>query len=390
MKNLIITNGTIIADELIPQGTVVCIGDRIIYVGEEEEGEKIKKAAQSSVFEIIDAQGALIGPGLIDIHIHGSDGVDLMDGRKESLQTMARYAVKFGTVAFLPTTVTASRENTRKVSRLVADYVGGPNEAEVLGLHLEGPYINEKRKGAQYGPAIRAADLAELADLYEILGPKMRLITIAPEIEGGLAAIAWLKEKGVRTAIGHSDASYEEAVAGFAEGISQATHVFNGMRGLHHRDPGVVGAVLASPEIWAQLIADLVHVHPGAIRVLLESKGVDKIVLITDAVQAAGLPDGEYVLGDLDIVVEGGSARLPEGNLAGSTLNMMQAVKNMVESLDVSLSHAFQMASLNPARSLGLENRGWIREGNRADFVLFSPDYEVLKTIVAGRVAYAV
>lgn len=388
-QNLILTNGTVVTDKLLTQGTVVLIGDRIMYVGDEAEGAKIIAAADPGVFKVIDAQGGFIAPGFIDVHMHGSDGVELMDGTEEAIATMGRYLAKHGTVAFLPSTVTATREKTRMVSELVADYVGNSDEAEVLGIHLEGPYINETFKGAQYGPAIRRADLEELVELYTILGDKLRLITLAPEVEGSAEAIAWLKERDITVSIGHTDATYEQAVAAFEQGVTHATHTFNGMRGLHHREPGALGAILATPGIYAELIADLVHVHPGAIRLMLRSVGVDRIILITDAVQATGLPDGEYVLGDQKIFVKEGAARLAEGNLAGSTLTMLRAVQNMVRELDVSLPDAFKMASLNPAKSVGLKDRGWIREGNQADFVILTPELEIQKTIIAGQVAYS-
>lgn len=388
-KHLIITNGTVVTNELISRGTVVTIGDRIMYVGNEEEGEKIKQAAIPGVFEIIDAQGGFIAPGFIDVHMHGSAGLELMDGTEEALRTIARYLAKSGTVAFLPSTVTALKDKTRAVAELVANYAGARDEAEVLGIHLEGPYINEQYKGAQYGPAIRRADLDELAELYSILGDKLRLVTLAPEIPGSLDAIAWLKERGITVSIGHSDATYEEALAGFEAGITHATHTYNGMRGLHHREPGVLGAILATPGIWAELIADLVHVHPGAIKVLLRSVGMDQIVLITDAVQATGLPDGEYMLGDQKIFVQEGAARLAEGNLAGSTLTMLRAIRNMIDKVGVSIPDAFRMASLNPAKSIGLADMGWVQEGNRADFAILTENFEVQKTIIAGNIAYS-
>ena len=388
-KHLIITNGTIVADELITNGTVVTIGGRIMYVGDEEEGARIKEAAIPGVFEIIDAQGGFIAPGFIDVHMHGSAGLELMDGTEEAMRTMARYLATTGTVGFLPSTVTARKEKTRAVAELVANYVGADDEAEVLGIHLEGPYINEKYKGAQYGPAIRQADISELDELHGILGDKLRLVTLAPEIPGSLEAIAWLKERGVMVSIGHSDATYEQALAGFEAGITHATHTYNGMRGLHHREPGVLGAILATPGIWAELIADLVHVHPGAIQVMLRSVGAQRVVLITDAVQATGLPDGEYMLGDHPIFVKDGAARLEEGNLAGSTLTMLRAVNNMIGVVGVSISDAFRMASHNPAQSIGLKDRGWIREGNRADFVILTDGFGVQKTIIAGKVAYS-
>ena len=389
MKHLIITNGTIVTDNLIHKGTVVTIGDRIMFVGGEEEGERILAAASPHVFQVIDAQGGLIAPGLIDVHMHGADGAELMDGTREAVETMARFVAKNGTVAFLPSTVTALEEKTRLVSQVVADYQDLEDGAEVLGIHLEGPYINEKYKGAQYGPAIRPASTSELEELHAVLGEKLRLVTLAPEVPGSLEAAQWLKDRGVTVSIGHTDATYDQAVQGFKSGITHVTHTFNGMRGLHHREPGVVGAVLATPGLYAELIADLIHVHPGAIQVLLRTVGVEHLVLVTDSVQATGLPDGEYVLGDNEIFVQDGAARLADGTLAGSTLTLKQAVRNMIEEIGVHPVDALRMASLNPARTLGLEHRGWIREGNRADFVLLTADFEVQKTIIAGRVVYS-
>lgn len=367
------------------------MGDRIIYVGSEQEGKRILKVADENVFEVIDAKGNYIAPpGLIDVHIHGSDGADVMDATPpEAIGTMARFLVKYGIVGFLPSTVSAEREETRLAVQNVADYKSGGNEAEVLGIHLEGPYLNFEFKGAQYGPAIRQADLQELEQLYEILGSKLKLITMAPEVPGSKEAIAWLTERGgVTVSIGHSGASYEEAVEAFTRGgVSHVTHTYNGMRGLHHREPGgVVGAVLSSQSVTAELIADLIHVHPGAIRVMLQAIGTERIVLVSDAMQATGLSDGEYILGNLTVIVKDGIARLIEGNLASSTLTLLKAVENMVTALGVSLPEAFRMASLNPpAQAIGLKDRGWIREGNRADVIIVTPPaFETRTTIIGG------
>ncbi|HPT83103.1 MAG TPA: N-acetylglucosamine-6-phosphate deacetylase [Limnochordia bacterium] len=389
MKHLIITNGTVVADQVLEQGTVVTIGDRILLVAGKEEGERVVEAAIPGVFEIIDAQGGLIAPGLIDVHMHGCAGAELMDGTREALETMARFLAQNGTVGFLPSTVTASPEKTRLVCEVVAAYEDLADGAELIGIHLEGPYINEQYKGAQYGPAIRQADLEELEQLYGILGERLKLVTLAPEVPSGLEAVSWLKERGITVSIGHTNATYEEALAGFAQGITHVTHTYNGMRGLHHREPGVVGAVLATPGLYGELIADLIHVHPGAIKVLLRALGPERIVLVTDSVQATGLPDGEYVLGDHKIYVRDGAARLPEGSLAGSTLTLKQAVQNMIEKIGVDLVDAFRMASFNPAQTIGLKYRGWIREGYKADFVLLTPDFQVQKTIISGRVVYS-
>lgn len=385
--NLIIKNGTIVADSLINNGTVIVEEGKITHVCEKLKGDRVLGGLNLDGFKTIDAGGCYVAPGLIDIHIHGCNGAELMDGTHDALRTMARYLARTGVTAFLPTTVTASKEKTRQIAELVAAFENQAGEAQLLGIHLEGPYINEAKKGAQYGAAIRTPDFAELEHLHQILGDKMRLVTTAPEIPGGLETVDWLVERSIATSIGHSDATYEEAVAGFTRGITQVTHLFNGMSGLHHRAPGVVGAALTTPEVWVQLIADLVHVHPGAIRLVLASKTADKIILISDAIQAAGLPDGEYVLGDLPVIVKNGVATLKEGNLAGSTLNLLQAVKNMIDVCGVSITDAFRMASRNPAESIGIQGKGWIQAGYDADLIILSPRFELRQTIINGQAA---
>lgn len=384
--NLIVKNGTIVTDSLIVNGTVIVEDGKIAHVCEKLKGDRILASLNLDNFQTIDADGGYIAPGLIDIHIHGCNGAELMDGTPEALRTIARYLASTGITAFLPTTVTASKEKTRQIAELIAAFENQPGEAQLLGVHLEGPYINEAKKGAQYGAAIRTPDFSELEHLHQTLGDKMRLVTIAPEIPGGLKAVDWLVKKNIAASIGHSDATYDEAVAGFTHGISQVTHLFNGMSGLHHREPGVVGAALTTPEVWVQLIADRVHVHPGAIRLVLASKAADKIILISDAIQAAGLPDGEYVLGDLPVFVKQGVATLKEGNLAGSTLSLLQAVKNMINVCGVSIQDAFRMASKNPAESIGVRSKGWIQAGYDADLIILSPQFELRRTIINGQV----
>jgi len=386
MKRMI-TNGIVIQDELIHNGAVIFHADKIIFVGSAQDAATFLEDKEGSSYEIIDAQGGFISPGFIDVHIHGSAGVDLMDGTEQALEKMAAYCATTGTTGFLPSTVTASPDKTRRVAEVVANFNSTQLGAAVLGIHLEGPYLNAEMKGAQYGQEIRVADLKELSSLYDILGEKLKLVTLAPELPGSLEAVDWLREHHITVAIGHSNATYEQTLTGFARGITHATHTFNGMRGLHHREPGVVGAVLTSNEVYGELIADLIHVHPGAIKVMYAAKGPEGIILVTDAVQATGLPDGKYVLGDQDIFVTGGAARLKEGNLAGSTLGLAQAVQNMVR-LGFPLGEVVNMASKNPAQNIGLVNKGQLRPGYDSDIVVLSPQLEVEQTIVQGKTVF--
>lgn len=390
MGDLIITNGTIITDQLLTHGVVVVENGFIKHVGRCISEEELHSLVELGGFDVIDAEGGYIAPGLIDVHIHGSNGADVMDAKNESLRTISRYLVKHGTVGFLPTIVTSSQQTLFSVARHIAHYSPGttPDEARILGVHLEGPYVNEARKCAFVPDFIRGADLSELEEISKILGGQFRLLTMAPEVLGNSEVIPWLKHRGIAVSIGHSDGTFEQTLAAFQMGVNRVTHMYNGMRGLHHREPGVVGAALVSPEIWVELIPDFVHVHAGAIEVLLRAKGVEKVVLVTDATSAAGLPDGKYNLGGKEIFARGGVVRLREGNLAGSSLTLIEGVKNMIREIGVDLIDAFRMASINPALSVGLENMGWIRKGYVADFVVTSPALDIKKTIVSGNVVY--
>lgn len=386
--NLLIDNGTLIKDTLLANGAVVVLNGKIAYVGKQSELPQEVNGVDINTLTRIDAKGGYISPGLIDCHIHGSAGSDSMEGTEQAIRNIAQYSAQCGATGFLPSTVTASPESTRRVAEVVANYTEDNKGAKVLGVHLEGPYINHVMKGAQYGEEIRQADLEELANLYEILGDKLRLVTLAPEIPNSREAIDWLRERKVTISTGHTNATFEETMAAFDQGVTHVTHTYNGMRGLHHREPGVVGAALVASDVYAELIADGIHVHPGAMRLLFKAKGVDRVILVTDSVQAAGLPDGEYMLGDLQIFVKNGTARLPQGSLAGSTLGMIDAVKNMVSMVDATLPQAIQMASLNPARNLGLVNKGKLAVGYDADIILLSPDLDVQATIVEGITVY--
>ncbi len=340
----------------------------------------------------LDASGLTLLPGFIDLHIHGAAGHDTMDATPAALAAIAREVARHGVTAFVPTTITASVAETRRAVENVAAYMrdqaNHPSDgARVLGVHLEGPFISPKHPGAQPAQHIRLPDLAEFQALVDT--GCVRLITLAPEQPGADELIRSARRQGIGVILGHTDATFVQCQHAVDLGASQATHTFNAMRGFHHREPGTAGATLALDGLCAQLIADNVHVHPAAVRVLARCKGVDGTLLITDAMRAAGLPDGEYDLGGQTVRVEGGECRLPDGTLAGSVLTMERALQNFLAASGWSLAEAWPVSSRSAALSLGMDSEmGLLEAGRRADLVLLDQGLAVVATLVGGEVAY--
>ena len=315
MRRTIVANGQVLMpDRALKAGVVVLEGAKIVAVHAPSD----EVAAGD---HIIDGDGCIISPGFVDIHVHGGAGHDVMDASPEALAAMSAFCAAHGVTGFLPTTVAADQKATLAAVREVAAFQSRPSPgAQALGVHLEGPYIDAMRVGAQNPEHVRTPLPAEYAALFE--QGNIRLVSLAPEVPGARELIAYALGQGAAAAVGHSSANYDQVRAAVGWGVNQSTHTYNAMQGMHHREPGTTGAVLTSDEIYAQIIVDLVHVHPAMVDLLVRAKGVGRTVLVTDAMRAAGMPDGVYDLGGQQVTVVGGQARLSSGHLAGSTLTM--------------------------------------------------------------------
>lgn len=352
---------------------------RIAYIGNEENIEPI--------FET----DGIVVPGFIDEHIHGAGGADAMDGTVEALQTISEFLVREGTTGFLATTMTQSPENITNALKAVkkvrekGEYKG----AEVLGVHLEGPFISPKHVGAQPLEYVATPD-AELFDKYnEASGNSIKIVTLAPEVEGGLGLVKHLSNIGVVASVGHTGGKYADVVNAVAAGATNVTHTYNAQTGLHHREAGVVGAAMLLDELNCEMICDTIHVSVPAIKLVIKNKPHDKYTLITDAMRAKGMPDGKSELGGQEVFVNNGEARLADGTLAGSVLKMNVAVKNLVEKAGIPFTDAIDFATYNPAKNIGVLNeRGTIEVGKRANLTVLNSDFEVLYTLVNGKIVY--
>ena len=337
--------------------------------------------------EIIDANGKIVAPGLIDMHIHGYLGEDTSDCRPDGIKRMAEGVIKNGVTSFLPTTMTVAKAEILKAfdicRELKKQSLGGKDEwcgAEILGVHSEGPFINPKKKGAQAEENILACDADFIRENADII----KVITLAPEMPGALGEIERAaRETKVLISMGHTGATYDEAMAGINAGVSHVTHLFNAMTPLAHRDPGVVGAALTS-DVTCEMICDKFHINPVLFNMVAKLKG-DKLCLITDCTRAGGLPDGEYSLGGQKTYVKGIECRLADGTIAGSVLKLNDALRNFRENSDLSLWDIVNLASLNPARALGVSDcKGSLEEGKDADIAIFDNDFTPLRTIRRG------
>lgn len=336
-------------------------------------------------------QNATVFPAFIDSHVHGAGGSDAMDGEVSALKTVAKTLAADGTATFLATTMTQSPANIKKALSAVKAYrEENPEEgAEIFGVHLEGPFIAEKFKGAQPLEYVAAPSVEVFEEYRSASGNCIKTVTLAPEKEGAEELIKALAKSVVNASIGHTSAKFADIERAVAAGARNVTHTYNAQSPLHHRDIGTVGAALLLDELQTEVIADTIHVSVPAIKLLVKNKPKNKITLITDAMRAKGMPDGESELGGQKVFVKNGEARLADGTLAGSVLKMNVAVKNMVQKVGVSVTDAVDFATINPAGVIGADKiKGSIALGKHADFAVLDDDFNVIMTIRAGRIIY--
>ncbi|MGO5074754.1 N-acetylglucosamine-6-phosphate deacetylase [Clostridium sporogenes] len=375
-----IVNGKIIVGNEILENKVLLFEKKIIDILDR------KTAYLSKNDYIIDAKGLYISPGFIDVHIHGSGGKDAMDGEIESIKVISNTIAKRGVTSFLPTTMTMDKEHIYKALDVIEQAInmdlGG---AKVLGAHLEGPFINSKYKGAQKADFIKNPSFDFIKGYENVI----KIITLAPEKDENFKFLKYIKENtDIVLSIGHSDATYEQAMAAIDNGISRATHTFNAMTPLNHRKPGIIGAIM-NTDISCELIADNIHVHKGAVNVLTKIKGKDKIILITDSMRAGCMNNGIWELGGQKVIVKDSSARLEDNTLAGSILTLDSAVKNMKNNIDASLCEIISMVTVNPAKDINVYDRkGSIEKGKDADIVIFDKEIDINMTIIEGNIVY--
>jgi N-acetylglucosamine-6-phosphate deacetylase len=373
MKKCII-NGKVVLHDDIVETHVFIEDDKIVELSQRNPTDE----------EVIDAQGLYVSPGFVDIHTHGRGGSDTMYPTFEDLNTISQTTLQTGVTSFLPTTMTMPVDDLDKAIENIDKNKDKVTGSQIIGVHLEGPFLNKKYKGAQPEECMILPTQENYLSFVKDREYLVKKITVAPELENSVEFIKYLSQKNVTVSLGHTNATYEEAQLAIDAGATSGTHTYNAMTPLTHRAPGVVGAVMVNDSVYAELILDGIHVSFPAAKILLKTKGKDKLVLITDSMEAAGLDNGKYRLGTHDVYVKDGEARLIDGTLAGSILAMNVAVKNAYQNLGLTLNEAVNLASYNPAQCIHEDMIGEIKVGKYADIIFFNENVEIQKIMIKG------
>lgn len=383
MKELLLKNAKIVLKDRIIEGDILVVDGIIKDISEKKSNEVCSSETKS-----INLDGKYVVPGFIDIHIHGSNGADAMDGTTDALRTISSYVVTKGTTKFLATTLTSSKEELINVLKIAGELQNKELDgATIFGVHMEGPYFDIEYKGAQNEKYMKPATEKEIKEYLDVKPGLVKLMSLSPHTEQSIETIKFLRENNVIVSVGHSAAKFNDVMKAIDAGLSHSTHTFNGMRGINHREPGVAGAALISDKINAEVIFDKIHIHPEIVRLMLKAKGTDKVVCITDAMAATGLPEGDYKLGELDVYVKDNQARLKSNDsLAGSVLTLDKAFRHIME-LGYSIHDAVRVTSTNAAIEFGI-NAGSIEVGKDADFAILDENYNVDMTVVNGNVKF--
>ncbi|QUW21532.1 N-acetylglucosamine-6-phosphate deacetylase [Sporosarcina sp. Marseille-Q4063] len=390
MGDLYLTNATIVLENrVLSKGFIHIIGERIESVGEMEACPPISDL--DKIYDCSDKQYVI--PGMIDIHVHGAAGYDFMDGNTKAVEAIAFALTKEGVTSFLATTITNPVDYTSNAIGNLNSYSvhnNKPGVAELVGIHLEGPFINKEQKGAQPEESILPPNVVLFKEWQELSGNTIKIITYAPELDINFELLTELNKTEVIPSMGHTNATYDESIHAIHNGVSHATHLFNGMKGFHHREPGVVGAVLLRDDVYVEIIPDGIHFHSDLVKLIVKMKGLEKVLVITDGMRAKGLPDGNYDLGGQEVIVSDGSCLLVStGSLAGSVVTMNNARLNLVEWLDLSIVEQVQVTSVNQAKRLEIfDRKGSIEAGKDADLVVLGSDGQIELTICRGKISY--
>ncbi len=345
-----------------------------------------KNISSDLISKIIDGNGKYLSPGFVDIHNHGNSGFDFMDATNGAIDKISQYHLKNGVTSYLGTILTSSYDNIFNAAKVISEYKNETDTSQLLGIHLEGPFFSKQNKGAQPEQYIIEPELNFIKKIKKQNNDKLKMVSIAPEKKGASEIISYLKTNNITASMAHSNATYDEAKNGINHGVTVSTHLYNGMRAFSHREPGIIGASLLDSRVYCEIIYDRIHLHDASVQIAVKMKGADKIILVSDAMRAAGLDDGVYELGGQKVIVNQGAARLENGNLAGSTLNLRTAVYNMVHFLNIPIQDAVRMASLNPVEAIGLDYcKGSIEIGKDADLLIFDDNINISFRMVAGK-----